>query len=127
MYNCKYFTHTNKDMKNELRFLHKIFMNEKNYTMQTPIYDLIDRHIDYTTFDDACLEACGSSRQPHFWWFLDFLNVIKDLIFKHHTVINRDKLIEKKRFYKNPRVCYRDNSLLRPPRGSFSKPLHSQH
>ena len=59
MYSCQYLTHENKDMRNELRFLHEIFVNKKTYIMQTPISHLIDRRPSCTTFGDAYLEVCG--------------------------------------------------------------------
>ena len=64
--------------------------------MNIPIAHLIDRHPDYTTFGDACLEACGGfSRHPQFWWHFDFPQEINNLTLKNYTVLTWEKLTDK--------------------------------
>ena len=83
-------------MRNELNFLHVIFMDNTTYPMKKIIFHLIDRHPGFTVFGDACLEAYGCfSYKSQFWWRLEFSQEIKYPALKQYTVLTRNKLTDK--------------------------------
>ena len=83
-------------MRNELNFLHVIFMDNTTYPINKIIFHLIDRHPGFTVFGDACLETYGGfSYKSQFWWHLEFSQEIKYLALKQYIVLTRNKLTDK--------------------------------
>ena len=79
MYKCRGKPFITKNMRAELKLIHKVLSTPKKYSLETPIAHIIHRELDFTLYGDAFLEAGGAFVQNVFWWHTEWLKEIKAL------------------------------------------------
>ena len=69
-----------------MKLLHSLVDNPQ-VNWYTPISHLVDRDPDYQVWGDSSLDCAGGySHQLKFWWFLEWLQSIKNKTLKHFKV-----------------------------------------
>jgi hypothetical protein len=84
VHHAKFKYNINKTMRQEIEFFREKLLFESGIAWETPIAHIITQTLTFTSFGDSCLKGAGAySIMLGFWWYIPFLEAIKQRTLLH--------------------------------------------